>query len=50
MRMDKHWQEMHPTKLAEIKAWLKGVDEKIKIVERPANEGMKGPGAQEETR
>jgi hypothetical protein len=50
MRMEKHWQELHPAKLAAIKAWLKGVDEKMKVVERPAKEGMKGPGAQEEVR
>jgi hypothetical protein len=48
--MEKHWQELHPAKLAAIKAWLKGVDEKIKIVEKPAQDGMKGPGAREEMR
>jgi len=41
--MEKHWQVEHPAKLAEIKLWLKGVDEKLKVVEGPALEGMRGP-------
>ena len=41
--MEKHWQEKHPAELVKIKLWLKGVDEKLKVVEAPALEGMCGP-------
>lgn len=46
--MKVHWQDNHPEKLAKIRAWLGETDEKIKVAEALARQGLKGPGEAED--